>query len=470
MEGSQVFLARLEEAVERRRVFLDADRLPSLKEAFHALQTHLESLFNMLIKKGLLREDPYKYDQKVADLALPEDTAFTESEQNDELSYRLSAYRSQLDHLNSYSQFSVSSLDLAQLKKLSLMLGYIQWKSLTDTSKSPTTRALAERMIKVRTGADTMASGIVKDAVLQIDKVMNHINLVLGELASLHREAYKCELRAKVMPDAQIDAHAAAKKDDALRSIKRTFSRALPGRLYYPELVDEIIEEDFGEDAEERRAKLFDSLSVVEQRKEGDRKPEKISYKEILLEAVHILAHTAFDISSAIDTLADNHMVLTGRRLTMGERLRRLVTRGLRRKEEEYAYQIEYTEGTDPALKTEKVSFLPFIEAGRKKAGFLNSLANRTGASYQKLEAAREDQVLDFVSKQLADFQLLYRRMSGLNAFFPGEIAHSERQKLKGIKLQLTVMKNAMGKTNQKKHEYVGRKEEEEQLKRLGIR
>jgi hypothetical protein len=41
---------------------------------------------------------------------------------------------------------------------------------------------------------------------------------------------------------------------------------------------------------------------------------------------------------------------------------------------------------------------------------------------------------------------------------------------IKGIKIEIGALKNAVVKANQKKYEYIAQKEEQEQLKKLGIK
>ena len=59
--------------------------------------------------------------------------------------------------------------------------------------------------------------------------------------------------------------------------------------------------------------------------------------------------------------------------------------------------------------------------------------------------------------------------MPALDTYFKSETTRSQRALIKGIKLEIGAVKNAVVKANQKKHEYVSRKEEVEQLKKLGI-
>jgi hypothetical protein len=44
-----------------------------------------------------------------------------------------------------------------------------------------------------------------------------------------------------------------------------------------------------------------------------------------------------------------------------------------------------------------------------------------------------------------------------------------DRDKIRGIKPELGTIKNAILRANSKRHEYSAQKEEEEQLKRLGV-
>ncbi|MCX7031519.1 MAG: hypothetical protein NTU62_15555, partial [Spirochaetes bacterium] len=63
MEGSAEFLKQLEAALGTRRSWLD-ERAPLLKEAVRTYQQRFQALFDLFLRKGLVREDPYNYGQK----------------------------------------------------------------------------------------------------------------------------------------------------------------------------------------------------------------------------------------------------------------------------------------------------------------------------------------------------------------------------------------------------------------------
>jgi hypothetical protein len=59
--------------------------------------------------------------------------------------------------------------------------------------------------------------------------------------------------------------------------------------------------------------------------------------------------------------------------------------------------------------------------------------------------------------------------MDPVNTYFKSEVGRDQRASLKGVKIEVTTMKNTLVKTNQKRHEYISRMEEIEQMKKLGV-
>jgi hypothetical protein len=137
MEGSGEFLSRLVEAVAKRAAWIEAREIPRLCDSLRSFHALFESIVGMLIRKGLVREDPYNYDQVVTELAVPRDDPLPEIENLEELSYRLAAYRRQLEFLATGCGLTLASLDLAQLKKVSGLVSYIDWADLAKDREAP---------------------------------------------------------------------------------------------------------------------------------------------------------------------------------------------------------------------------------------------------------------------------------------------------------------------------------------------
>ncbi len=94
---------------------------------------------------------------------------------------------------------------------------------------------------------------------------------------------------------------------------------------------------------------------------------------------------------------------------------------------------------------------------------------NKMSQTYRKLEQAPEEKVFDFLTSNLAEVQIILRRLPALDTYFKTEVSREQRSLVRGIKMEINAIKNAWVKGNQKRHEYVSRIEEREQLKKLGI-
>ena len=95
---------------------------------------------------------------------------------------------------------------------------------------------------------------------------------------------------------------------------------------------------------------------------------------------------------------------------------------------------------------------------------------NKASQIFRRIEQSTEERIFEFLNRYLIELQLVHRRMSGLITYFKSEMSKDKRSKIRGIKLELNSIKNSIVKANQKKHEYVAIKEEEEQMKRLGLK
>jgi len=80
-----------------------------------------------------------------------------------------------------------------------------------------------------------------------------------------------------------------------------------------------------------------------------------------------------------------------------------------------------------------------------------------------------EEQIIGYLDKNIRDVQSLHRTMNALDDFFKANAVKEDREKLKGIKPELSALKNIIVKANQLRYEYSAQKEEEDQMKRLGI-
>jgi polyribonucleotide nucleotidyltransferase len=134
---------------------------------------------------------------------------------------------------------------------------------------------------------------------------------------------------------------------------------------------------------------------------------------------------------------------------------------------EEVIYTVEYIDSTTGVVMKEKVSFYRFRDEVDKKAKILTSFVR--GPAYNKLSAMTEDQILSYLEKNIRDVQTYHKTLNALDEYFKTNVVPEDREKIKGIKPELSSLKNTIIKANQLRHEYSAQKEEEDQMRRLGV-
>jgi hypothetical protein len=469
MEDSEAFAQQLEERLEARRDRLDQNELVRLKENFKLFQSAFTGMSSILYKKGVLGEDPYKYDLKISDVTTPSEAPFTESERVDQMSVRVSQFEAYLEFLNSYYQFSCDFLTMGRIKRLLSLVKYFNFAQFTETCTHPNTRALAEIAGTVKKGTDQLSAGLIADAVTQLERGSRDILACLKALADYHKERYKLELRQIVMPGLQMDADLAiGRRDEAIRLIKRKFAEVASERPFYLELVEEVMLEDYSSDAPALREALLGKFAVAEEKK-ADVAQEK-SFKGSIVDGVRSLSAASFALEEAAAKLTDNSNLLASLDQGLGARLRRMLRKLFSPEEKGLVYQVDFVDPVTGSRSTDSVNFRAFIEETNKKARFLGSFAQRSGASARRLEGMNDEQAFKFLQRNIEELQRTLRFLAALEDYFKSETPGAAKTRVKLVRGEITTVKGAVIKANQKKHEYVAQREEREQMRRLGIK
>ena len=194
------FLPRLEAALAARGRWLETTRLMLLRDGLRTYRALFETITGTLVKKGLLREDPYEYDGNAKGALTPPDTPIPEAAQADELSIRVSAYRRQLELVVLGFPASLAASDLPGLRRMSAIVSYVDWDGFGEASRSYTTRALARLTSQVRISTDALSARVISESHSQVEKLIPQVRTQVAELEAWYRETWKADVRAMVLP------------------------------------------------------------------------------------------------------------------------------------------------------------------------------------------------------------------------------------------------------------------------------
>ncbi|MDR0877530.1 MAG: hypothetical protein LBN21_05715 [Treponema sp.] len=453
------YKSRLSEVLLARKDWLESSELTRLKDELRNYQASFSSLYTIYLKKGLINEDPYKQETKIGELEVPDTGSFSEAERVEQLSIRLSNYDNQLDFLVNFYQFGVEFLNLERIKRILGLVRYVDWVHLSPDSQSANTRAVAELTNQSKSGVDPLALSVIGESLTKLSRSTPAVMVILKELTDYNKEAYKLEVRTAVtsgMPAAEATA----------ANIKKKLSTALPGKPFYQELVEELIKEDYSRDGPILQETILKSLKLEDAKPKAVKAP--VSFKAILLEGIQVIGSVASTFAEIGSKLDENENLLANQKRSFWEKVKRLMQQMMNKEPDEVIYDIQYMDSTKGVPVRERVNFHHFRSDLDKRIRTLASLGIH-GAAASKLETMSEDQLTAFLEKTIRDVQNFHRTLFALDDFFKASAPKEDRDKIKGVKPELATVKNAIVRANQIRHEYSAQKEEEEQMRRLGI-
>ena len=138
-------------------------------------------------------------------------------------------------------------------------------------------------------------------------------------------------------------------------------------------------------------------------------------------------------------------------------------------KESDVVYEIELIDPTTSAHTPKNLDFGNFLALIEKKSRVLQGFYNKQSQTYRKIQLADQDQLFTLLDRNLTEVQDILWHFEALDVFFKAEIDRTQREQVKGVKTEITGIQNSLQSASQKKHEFIAKKDEQEQLRKLGI-
>jgi len=458
MEISE-YIATLDQALSARKDWLERNELGKLKENLRIFQISYASLYNIFLKKKLIDEDPYKQETKINELEVPESGGFNEAERIKHLTIRLSNYDSQLDFLVNFYQLGVDFLNLDRIKRIVGLIRYVDWVSFSPDSQSVMTKFVSDLTIQSKAGVDTLTLSIIGESVSRLAKTTASSMASLKELNTFYRETYKLNIRKNITQNMSAG-------EASLENIRKKMPSALPGTPFYKELTDEVIKEDYAKEGDDLRETILNSLKVKEEKSKAVK--QAVDFKKILLDGIVVIGGASNTLSEILTKLMENQGVLESKKKSLFEAIKELIRQITNAEPEEVIYNIERMDETKGVPIKEKLHFRQFISDIEKKNKVLNSFMR--GPAYNKLSAMTDEQIINYLERNIKEVQTFHKTLGALDDFFKSTVSQEDRDKIKGIKPELSALKNTYVRANQLRYDYNAQKEEEEQMKNLGIK
>jgi len=468
MEDNNDFLIKLEAVLDQQRDSLEKKEFTELKGTIRLFSSAFDGIYNLFLKKGLVVEDPYKYEQKISEITPPSNDFVIDSEKNNAISQRLSVYDSQLDFLNNFYQFSADFITIPRIKRIISLIKWVKWEKLSEASTEINTKMIAELFGKITQGTDQLSKNMINDSLKRMQGLGKKIVSILKVISIYQREKYKFDIRSNIITQLGLTPEVMQNKpDDALLKIKQNFVKIMgKGIPFYSELIKEIFSEDTVPEGDSLRTELIKKLEIKKIKKE---EKKDINYRQILMESLRILSTVSIPVEQALNKLDFNNSLIEEKTLSFGDKFKLWIMNLSKKENVNKIIEIDLFDERLSSTKTIRLNLTEYLENGRKKMRIMASLSNKVSTTYRKLETASEDTVLNFISKYLEDITILSNKLDPINVYLKSEAGRDQRKDVKGVKIEFTSIKNILVRTNQKRHEYISRMEEIEQMKKLGV-
>ena len=359
-------------------------------------------------------------------------------------------------------------MSVNRIKTIMELLNAFDWANLSSNSSKSNTRALASTIQKARVNAPSVTISLINDSVEKCTKCCKIISGYLSELADFQRELYKGNIRKDLFEHPDFDRKKAfSSPDEEMAEIRRLYVKTTGKKAFYTDLVQEIIAEDQGPDRVALRQKLIEKLEIkIEETKKETR---TVNPHELLMSAVFSLGVMSSILGGLYTKLSDNFDLLFYTKQTLFAKFVEALKKALGIKEKPRECTISVVDQQSGSKSNQHIEVNTLLAQISKLAHIYSGIAAK-GNEYNKINAAKEEDALIFLNRQIQENQKLFTTINALDEHFKSHVEVLQRPKVKGLKIDLSSYRNAIISANKKRGEYVSAKEEIEQMQKLGIK
>lgn len=455
----------LEQTIMSRLTTLEGKELKELRNNFEALLSGFQTFRTRMIEKGIITENLYKYEVSVTKLGTPPETAFTESTKTEEMSMRMWQYEAYLDYVFNYFPFSVDSLDFKTIHELRHLVNYFDFIKLSTHTANVNTRILAEYLTVMLRSSNAMLSELNSQVLSILRNSSEKILTLLQDIEFVQKERYKTFIKKVIHKNHAGELEKLQlRKNEIVKEIKTLMQGA------QEPVIDEYIQEAFDEIVNFKPDEFEKVIKMLKAENTEQKKKKEVNFRIILHDAVNVLAGANFSLETVIEILKYNHGILVTVRNGFFAKLIDSLKQFFSRKTGEHIYELEFIDPVTSKNKIEAINYDVFITELETILKKLLALTDSKSVLARKVKASSDEQVLSFLVKIIEAMQIELRKIQAFDAYFAKEFEKNNiKHKFKSAISATNILKEAIIKANQRRYDYIATKEEEEQLKKLGI-
>lgn len=406
--------------------------LPKLRTLFKGASTNLLNLINLLVRKSLLKENLYNYDEEKNEFSLPEEKPFLEGEKSRVLYDRLKATLHAFDYLANNIPSDIYSLSLTFLDNIRKLLNYFSFHYFISSSNI-NTKALKEMCDRLLASNDKIINKILEDNIKLLSDNYKKILSLTDELLKIKKEEYKYNIRFKVFPFLHDSLDYNLLKENPalfLKNVSEYMKTQTPDIPIYKNWLIEALTSCFTKTENEELEALKKNFLFAEK---NIQQPQVLSSREKLIKIIKTISQTHIILEKLYLILENNLKIIKEQKKGFFENFLSSIKKAFRTKDEEYIFVLEYINPKTKNIEKEEINFFNFIESLKKKIVLYKAIQKSDSQINEKINRGTEDSLYKFIEDNYFDLLLLKERIIGLEGEIRLKVNKRFKYKLKDI-------------------------------------
>ena len=228
----------------------------------------------------------------------------------------------------------------------------------------------------------------------------------------------------------------------------------------------EVIKEDYGPDSAHLQREVLRHLNITQ--KEDVKINKQENMRPVLITGLRILGTTGNHFDTCLTKLMANQEIVYKSRMTIFTKFLEALRRAFNMEEKKHEITILIKDPISNLQKKEIIVLEDFTDNLAKTIRIFRILSSGTSDLQQRLTGMSNEQLLEMLNKYIVICNGYLKTLGGLDDYYKSTDVIL-RSKMRGIKIELTTIRNAVIKANQCRAEYNASVEEYLNMKELGL-
>ena len=187
------------------------------------------------------------------------------------------------------------------------------------------------------------------------------------------------------------------------------------------------------------------------------------------MESLKTLSSLAEEFSILSGIVSNNFLILENEHNSIFQRLKKMIRRALNLKTKPVIYTIYIDDQQKKSKYQQAVDMNTFIDTLERKENLFFAISDKNSSEFMKIYTVEEESLLQFVNKQVSETREIFLILSGLDEYFKNKVSSKNKGKIRGLKIELLTLQNAIITANKKRVEYINLSDQINKIEQLGM-